>query len=102
MTMLRRFGLLEFVCLFIPLAWSTAGEPLIRLDLRGQTLEGTPLAWSDKRVYFLGRDGQMSEFAPAEATNYAQVAGGFHGYSQAEIRGLLLHEFGQGFEVSGV
>jgi hypothetical protein len=87
---------------FILQAACMAGEPLIRLDLHGQTLEGTPLAFDEKKVFFLGRDGQMSEFAPTEPKNYSQVPGGFHGYSQAEIRGLLLKEFGHGFEVSGV
>jgi hypothetical protein len=79
-----------------------AAEPLIRLDLLGRTLEGTPLAASEKEVLFLGRDGQLAEFAPSQATNYSRVAGSFRSYSQAEIRGLLLREFGQGYEVSGV
>ncbi len=56
---------------------ATAAEPLIRFNLTGRTLEGTPLTWSEKRVYFLGRDGQMSEFAPAEATNYSKLPGSF-------------------------
>jgi uncharacterized protein DUF1570 len=83
-------------------AMLSAAEPLIRFDLGGRTLEGTPLAWSEKKVFFLVRDGQLAEFPPTEATNYSQVAGGFRSYSQAEIRGLLLREFGQGYEVSGV
>jgi hypothetical protein len=79
-----------------------AAEPLIRLDLGGHTLEGTPLTWSDKKVFFLGRDGQLTEFSPTEPTNFAKLASPFQSYSQAEIRGQLLHEFGKGFEVSGV
>jgi hypothetical protein len=85
--------------------WSTqaaALEPLIRFDLRGRTLEGTPLTWTDKEVFFLARDGQLAEFGPAEPTNYSKLAGEFRGYSQAEVRGLLLREFDQGYEVSGV
>ena len=39
-----------------------AAEPLIRLDLAGRTLEGTPLAWSEKKVFFLARDGQLAEW----------------------------------------
>src|SRR5262245_56760319 len=81
---------------------SPAAEPLIRLDLQGQTLEGTPLASTENKVFLLGRDGQLFDFAAAEATNYSQLPGGFRSYSQAEIRGLLLREFGQGYEVSGV
>ncbi len=79
-----------------------AAEPMIRLDLSGKTLEGTPLAWSEKKVLFLGRDGQLAEFAPTAPKNYSKVSGGFRSYSQAEIRGSLLREFGQGYEVSGV
>src|SRR5947208_12203737 len=99
--------LLACVVLFIAAlgCWTEvlpAAEPLIRLDLVGRTLEGTPLAWSEKKVFFLARDGQLAEFAPSEATNSSQVAGGFRSYSQAEIRGLLMREFGHGYEVSGV
>jgi len=79
-----------------------ATEPLIRFDLAGKTLEGTPLAMTQKKAFFLSRDGQLAEFAPSEATNYSQLAGGFRSYSQAEIRGLLMRELGQGYEVSGV
>lgn len=94
--------LVAIVVLFVagdPLA---ASEPLIRLDLRGRTLEGTPLAWSEQKVFFLGRDGQLAEFSPAEPTNYSKLSRPFQAHSQAEIRGQLLREFGPGFEVSGV
>src|SRR5688572_24065897 len=79
-----------------------AAEPLIKLDLPGRTLEGTPLVLSQQKVFFLERDGQLAEFAPGEATNYTTIPGGFKSYSQAEIRGHLLKEFNQGYEVSGV
>jgi Protein of unknown function (DUF1570) len=79
-----------------------ATEPLFRLDVAGHALEGTPLAMTDEKVILLTRDGQLTEFAPQEASNYARLPGAFHSYSQAEIRGQLLREFGQGFEVSGV
>ena len=81
-------------------AW--AAEPLIKLDVRGKTLEGMPLAVSEKEVLFLARDGQLAEFPPDVVTNYSKISGNFRSYSQAEIRGLLLREFGQGYEVSGV
>ena len=80
----------------------SAAEPLIRLDLPSRALEGTPLVWSERKVSLLARDGQLVEFAPAEASNFSQIGGGFRSYSQAEIRGHLLREFGQGYEVSGV
>lgn len=97
-----RAGLIALLWFGIGLRPIAAAEPMIRFDLAGRTIEGTPLTWSEQRVYFLGRDGQMSEFAPSAAKNYSKQAGSFQSYSQAEIRGLLLREYGQGFEVSGV
>lgn len=79
-----------------------AQERLIRLDLPGRTLEGTPLAASQERIFLLARDGQLVDFPPSQATNYYELPGGFKSYSQAEIRGLLLREFSKGYEVSGV
>ena len=79
-----------------------AGEPLIKLDLPGRALEGTLLAASQAKSFLLARDGQCVEFSPREATHSSQLPGGFKSYSQAEIRGMLLREFGQGFDVSGV
>src|SRR5512145_1824877 len=80
----------------------SAAEPLLRFDLPGRTVEGTPLAWSEKEIYLLARDGQLIEFPPEEAKNPSKLTGGFKSLSQGEIRGLLLAEFGQGYEVSGV
>jgi hypothetical protein len=83
-------------------AQDLAAEPLIRLTLEGRPIEGTALAWDEQNVFFLLRDGQLTSFAPSAAQDYSQAPGSFHSYSQAEIRGQLLREFGQGFEVSGV
>lgn len=93
--------LLVLACAFCNCS-AQASETLIRLDLGGRTLEGTPLTWSERKVFFLCRDGQLAEFSPSEPTNFAKLASPFQSYSQAEIRGQLLREFGQGFEVSGV
>ena len=84
-------------CLPLP-----AVEPLIKLELPGRTLEGTLLAASHEKAYLLARDGQCVEFLPSDATSSAQMSGALKSYSQAEIRGLLLREFGHGYEVSGV
>ncbi|HEY2412586.1 MAG TPA: DUF1570 domain-containing protein [Pirellulaceae bacterium] len=81
--------------------WLSAAEPLIKLEIAGRLLEGMPLAISEKKIFFLARDGQLTEFAPTEASNYSRLDGSFRGYSQAEMRGLLLREFPQ-FEVSGI
>jgi hypothetical protein len=81
---------------------SQAGEPLISLRLGERRIEGTPLVWSTSKVSLLARDGQVFEFAPHEAADYGVLAGEFRSYSQAEIRGQLLRDFGQGYDVSGV
>src|SRR5688500_46299 len=89
---------IALLCAFL----GVAAEPMIRLDLPGKTLEGMPLVLSERKVSFLARDGRLAEFAPGEASNYEKLPGGFRSYSQAEIRGLLMGEFSQGYEVSGV
>lgn len=94
-----RLAFLATVFFTLPLS---AEETLLRMTLGERTLEGTPLTWNAKQVFLLARDGQVYEFAPDQAKDPSRVAGGFRSYSQAEIRGHLLREFGQGFEVSGV
>jgi len=81
---------------------AVAAEPLLTFDLPGRTVVGTPLARSENAVFLLGRDGQLIEFPPQQATSSAQLPGNFTSLPQAEIRGLLLREFSQGYEVSGV
>ncbi len=77
-----------------------AHEPLVRLELDGRPLEGTPLSWTKQNAILLGRDGQLFRFQTAQATEPRSLGGGFRSYSQAEIRGQLLGEFGQSFDVS--
>lgn len=84
-----------------PSGQSDANEWTIRLDLNGQQVEGTPLKWSAHAVKLLGRDGHLWEFSPAEAKNYRKQSNYFRPYSQAELRGQLMREFGHGFDVSG-
>lgn len=83
--------------------WPTVGwtAPTIRLSLNGQPVTGTPLAWSDRQVLVLARDGYLWQFQPNEAADFAEVSPNFSPYSQSEMRGLLLREFGKQFDVSG-
>jgi hypothetical protein len=89
------------VCSLLTVSLS-AEDALIRLTLGECTLEGTPLAWNAKQVFLLARDGQVHEFSPEQAKDPQRISGGFRSFSQAEIRGRLLREFGRGYEVSGV
>jgi hypothetical protein len=91
-----------FVALAFLAVPTRAAEPLIRIKLEGRALEGTPLAWSEQNITLLLRDGQIAEFPPAQAQEHSVVGGGFKSYTQAEIRGQLLREFGKGYDVSGV
>jgi hypothetical protein len=100
--MATKAGILS-VLVGVSIAWPLhAAQPLIRLDLSGRTLEGTVLQTANEKIFFLTRDGQLAEFLANKATNFSEVPGGFKSYSQSEIRGSLLREFGQGYEVSGV
>ena len=93
-------NILALACLWaIPRA--AHAQQGFKLQLAGRWVEGTPLAVTDKQVFLLARDGQMLEFNPSQAQNYSKSNGTFHAYSQAEMRGQLLQEFGNRFEVSG-
>jgi hypothetical protein len=71
------------------------------LDLRGRRIEGTPLHVSPKSVLLLGRDGHLWDFAPSEAKNFRKVSNTFRSYTQGEMRGQLMREFGRQYSVSG-
>jgi hypothetical protein len=80
---------------------ATAGEWTLECTIRGQQLQGTPLAWSESSIDFLTRDGAWRTFELHEARDYRKLGDGFRPYSQGEMRAFLLGEFGPGFEVSG-
>ncbi|MEQ8790535.1 MAG: DUF1570 domain-containing protein [Pirellulaceae bacterium] len=80
---------------------ATAADFMVQLDLDGRTIEGSPITWNSGTVAFLRRDGEVLTFAPEQAQNFRQTAPQFRGYSPAEMRAQLLHEFGREFDVSG-
>ncbi|HTQ37444.1 MAG TPA: DUF1570 domain-containing protein [Pirellulales bacterium] len=69
--------------------------------VHGQRVEGMPLTWSNTKMYLLGRDGAMTEFAPGDAQDYHKTSDGFSPYPQNMLRGMLQREFGPQYEVSG-
>ena len=82
--------------------WLVA-EPLdfmVRAQLSDRLVEGQPLAWSDRQVYLLARDGQLIEFDPEEAQNFDKSAPQYSAYSTSVIRTRLAREFGRDFEVT--
>lgn len=79
-----------------------SAEPLtVSLVLDGTTLEGTAAAWSNSEVLLLSRSGFLHAFAPQEAADYRVVSPHFRPFSQSEMRGQLMREFGRQFDVSG-
>jgi len=76
-------------------------EGMLRLQIDGRTIEGTPLHWNEEHVHLLGRDGRLWEFAPDEPTELRRTASRFRPYPPATLRNQLLGELGKGYEVSG-
>jgi len=100
----RWSGLWVAVVLVALLPAAAAGESAewtLRLLLKGQTVEGTPLKFDEREVLLLGRDGQLHQFAPSQAQHFSKVSDYFTPYSSGEIRRLLLAELGNGYRVTG-
>ncbi len=64
-------------------------------------MEGTPVAWSAQEVLFLERNGVMQQFSAGLAREYHQTSVRFQPFTQSQMRGVLLREFGRNFECSG-
>lgn len=98
----KRAAWLGIALLGMPVLTAHTAEPLtVSLVLDGTTLEGTATAWSNSEVLLLSRNGFLHSFAPQEAADYHVVSTHFRPFSQSEMRGQLMREFGRPFEVSG-
>jgi hypothetical protein len=73
----------------------------MRVVVRGEPIEGMPLHAGPKSVLLLGRDGHLWDFAPSDAKNFSKISNTFRSYTQGEMRGQLLQEFGRQFSVTG-
>ena len=85
------------------IAFARADDParfMIEATVHGNHLEGSPLAWSDKRIWLLAHDGRLWDFAPREATNYRKTASYFNPYSAREMTAALQAELGRKVEVT--
>ena len=93
---------LLFLTFFSVLFVTEAGAQTIEVSLTGRsTVQGKPLYWDNGFVALLARDGKIVTFHPSEAEKFQKVSRYFDTYSQAEIRGQLLREFGGTYDVSG-
>jgi hypothetical protein len=98
---MNRFARYALVLLACSPPAARAQEPMFRLNLGSEWLEGSPLASNESEVILLLRDGQWRDFRPSAVKEFKAVDSGFRPFGAAELRGQLLREFGQGFEVSG-
>ena len=94
-------GLLVCLCCVRDAAAAQSFEGLVRLSLGDQQIEGSPLAWDSSMVYLLGRGGRLWRFPPDDATDFSKTSTRFRSYSVSELRGELLRELGNRFEVTG-
>ena len=91
----------------VTLCWVTSARAvgparaMLELNLGGQKIEGTPLAWDSRLVYLLGRDGRLWGFDPDKVADYRVTSSRFRSYSVSEFRAVLLRELGREYEVSG-
>jgi hypothetical protein len=101
MTTARRLlAPLVFVAtLLLPQA-SSAVDFMFRATVDGKTFEGKPLAWTDREMHLLGRDGRLHDFDPQEAKNARKTAPSFAGYSVPEMRRELYREFGSSMDIT--
>src|SRR4051794_26410597 len=83
---------------FVSPAWSA--EFMFRATVDGHSFEGKPLSWDAANMRLLGRDGQLHEFDPRQATDATKTGPRFVGYSSTDMRDPLLQEFGPAFEVT--
>ncbi|MAR12462.1 MAG: hypothetical protein CL681_21150 [Blastopirellula sp.] len=94
----RRFFLLSLLSAALT---ADAAQPNYQVTIDGRTLQGTPLQQSTSQLLLLARDGSYQQVQLNEAENLRRLPGTFRSYSQSEIRGRLLREFGRNFDVSG-
>jgi hypothetical protein len=97
--------ILTTACVWAVLAAMACGETRPRwtmlVDLGNREIEGTPLAWSQKQVILLGRDGMLWDFSPKQSRNFRKTSSAFTSYSAAEMRASLERELGQKLVVTG-
>lgn len=101
--MKRRIGMMTAILCGIWLSTSVAetGGQTIEVSLQGRVVQGRPVYWDDGFVAIMQRDGQFITFQPNEAEGFRKVSPRFDTISQADLRGMLMREFGNGFDVSG-
>jgi hypothetical protein len=86
--------------LLVALTNAASGEPMMRIDTSSGRLEGMLLARYSNGGFFLGRDGRLWNLSPKSMSKVRPTTYPFRGFSHSKMRGQLLREFGNGFDVS--
>ncbi|QDU91251.1 hypothetical protein Pla175_46710 [Pirellulimonas nuda] len=73
---------------------------MFRAEVDGQTVEGSPLAWSESSVSLLTRDGSLIDLDPQQVSGATKTAPRFQGYPATEVAPRLRDEFGSGYDVA--
>jgi hypothetical protein len=84
-----------------------AGQPgraepapfMMQATVAGRLVEGQPLAWTDRQMLLLGRDGVLHDFDPTAAVDAKKVGGAFVGYSIEEMQARLRAEFDRNCDI---
>ena len=98
---MRAGTILIAICWAVTAAAGELPEIMVEVTVKGQKIEGMPVALSGSRIHLLGRDGHLWDFSAEAAKDARQTATRFKPYSPSELRAALLRELGQGFEVTG-
>lgn len=85
----------------VPVCAAPPPGAMLEWTVQGRTVEGVPLAWSQRELVLLARDGRIWQFPASQARQYRRTSDRFQGYSPSELRSTLLRELGDGYEVSG-
>ncbi len=102
--MIRNRTLIGVVWVILGCATATADDRprwTMLVDIGGRQVEGMPLAWSNKQVYLLARDGRLWDFVPNQANRFRKTSSQFSSYSAAEIRAGLERELAGKLQVTG-
>lgn len=101
---MRRREILSALGLLVAAVAASGAAPfegMLEVQLRGQWIEGSPLAWDAAHLVLLGRDGRLWSVALREVTDYRRSANQFRAYAPSTFRAVLLRELGPAYEVTG-
>ncbi len=85
---------------FLSLAMSQ--PPLLEVELGGEVDRGLPIHWSNKDAILLKQDGSLRFIQTPSVTAHRITSEPFMATSSMALKGKLIEEFGNGYEVSTI